>query len=175
MTRFRELRRLTGGGVEVLAGEFFVSFTIGGIVVEQVNALQQSGVLRHHERVGEVGVAARGIGWGSELVVWDYPTVCGGEIQSALDAWDGVIRDAVLLDAFAFDVAVAGLFLKKEPVARYAVIERKCGDLHEVILENHGRLLAVNRVDVDVEVPMLDKEVDLRLQNRLQIRRHVEM
>ena len=175
MARLCELCCLQGGGVEVLAGERFVAGTVGGVVVEDVHVLQQLSILRYHKRVGEVGVATRGIGWGSELLVWDYPSVGGGEVLSALDARDGVVRDAILLDAFALDVAVAGLFLKQESVAGNAVVERKGGDLYEAILENHGRQLAADGVDADVEVPVLHEEVDLRLQNRLQIGRNVEV
>ena len=175
MARFREFRCLQGSGVEILAGECFVAGTVGRVVVKQVHVLQQLSVLRHHKCVGEVGVAARGIGWGSELVIRDYPSVGGGEIQSVLDAWDGVVRDAILLDAFALDVAVARLLLEQKSIARHAVVQRKRGDLHEVVLENRGWLLTADGVDADVEVPVLHEEVDLRLQNRLQIRRHVEV
>ena len=65
--------------------------------------------------------------------------------------------------------------LEQESVARHAVVKRKRGYLHEVVLEDYGRLLTADGVDADVEVPVLHEEVDLRLQNRLQIRRYVEV
>ena len=167
MARFRELCRLSGGGVEVFGGEIFIAGAVSGVVVKQVHVLQKLGVLRLYDGVGKVGVAARGVGWGSELIVRDYPSIGGGEIRSALDAWDGVVRDAIRLDAFALDVSVARLFLKQEPVARHAVFQRKRGDFHEVILEDWGWLLTADGMDADVEVPVLHEKVNLRLQHRL--------
>lgn len=161
--------------MEVFCGERFVAGAVGGIVVEQIDVLQQLGVLRHHEGVGKVGVAARGIGWGSELAVRNHLPVGGGEILSALDAGDGVVGDAILLDAFALDVAVTGLLLEQEPVTRHAVVERKGGDLHEVVFEDRGRKFAADGVEEDVEVPVLHEEVDLRLEYRFQIGRYVEV
>ena len=161
--------------MEIFVSELFIAGAVGGVVVKQVHILQQLSVLRHHEGVGKVGVAARGGGWGGKLTVWNHLPVGGGEIQSALDAWDGVVRDAMLPDTFALDVAVAGLLLKQEPIAWHAVVERERGDFHVVVLENLGWLLAADGVDADVEIPVLHEEVDLRLQHRLQVRRHVEV
>lgn len=159
----------------IFVSELFIAGAVGGVVVKQVHVLQQLGVLRYREGVGEVGVAARGVGWGSELVVRDHLPVGGGEILSVLDASDGVVRDAILPDALGLEVAVAGLFLEQEPVAWHAVVERERGDFHVVVLENLGWLWAADGVDADVEIPVLHEEVDLRLQHRLQVRRHVEV
>ena len=161
--------------MEILVGERFVAGAVSGVVVKEVHVLQHFGVLRHHERVGKVGVAARRVGWGSELLVRNQLSVGSGEIMAVLDASDGVVRDAILPDALGLDVSVAGLLLEQEPVTGNAVVERKRGDFYVVILENLGWLWAADGVDADVEVPVLHEEVDLRLEYRFQIGRYVEV
>ena len=106
----------------VLAGELLIPFTIGGVVVEQVHAPQQLGVLHHRTGVGEVGVAACRSRRGGQHLVGNHPAVDGGEVSPTPDPLDLRARDGVLLDALGYDVPTAMLLAEEEPVARHAVL-----------------------------------------------------
>ena len=165
----RELGCLGGGGVVVFDGEFEI-FAVGGVVVEQVDVLELFCVCHHRSRVGEVGVAARGVGWGSETFVRYDAAVGGGEVQSALYALDGIVWDSVLLDASGADMPFLFLLLEEESVAGHAVVERERGDFKVLILENGGRCVAADRVEVDFELRVGDEEADLGAEDGLEVR-----
>ena len=158
-----ELCGLQGRGMEGLAGKLFLLLQEGGLVVEQVDAVELFRVAGCEEGVGTVGEAAGRVGWPGEQAVGDEVAIGCGPVHSCLDVVDLGDGDVEGVDGVASDMGQGGLLLEEVAYAGDAMAEGNGGDGDAAVLVNGLGGVVVNLMQFDGVFHALAEEVDLRL------------
>ena len=144
-------------------GAATVGFGKGGLVVEQVDAAQLFGNGGMICRVGDIGIRAWRSSRRGELGLCECAPVFGCPSVALLDASDGVVRDAEVVNHIAADVGQGGHFLKQIAARGNAVAQRNRRDAQVSVVHHEGGAVGRYGVENNLKGHAVDKEGQLLL------------
>ena len=165
VARFGELGCLACRGMTVLTRQSVIPLAIGGVVVKQINTLQQVNILHHRLGVGKVGITADKFRWSRQFSVWYHLTGGGSVVRTVFNTLYLREFDTIFRDAFRYNVPSTFLFAKQKAIAGHTMVQRYGSHIKMAIRENPGGNLTVNRIDAYFEISTRDEIVDLHLQD----------